>query len=468
MLEYLGLEPAGEVTCHYLTSGDPLASHHRSPRPVTDLAACWSEGLEISRSLWDRRSLLVHLDVEYVNFDFPAEPYLNPVRTFDLQRPVELAIEAILLDSGLVPLHLLSGRGHHFVWRVRQASRACKWLSHLGRTSTTLKALYARPQLPNGRTVSRALGDAFAGLALVMEYLAHRIKAVAALECPIPIELTAVEAGPTGHGREIVSIDISEYGDPLVSRVIRLPFSRYLKPWQQRGLLGEEVVTNLPPVFLIPLHELSSLEGIQIMRDVGRVQELAQRAATRIPDQTKAMENLIAAYQHSALAQFHDWYYSEEPRLAADWPETYDRPPVEALPICVRHVLDHPNDLLLKPGNIERVVRVLLALGWHPRQIAGLVQSKFERDHSWGDQWCGYDPATRADFFTRMFAGLFVTGHDDLVDFNCQSAKEEKLCFAADCPYNLATYKKSLIERRNYERLAGRPFNGLFLPEEHL
>src|SRR5258708_20611933 len=32
--------------------------------------------LEISRSLWDRESLLADLDIEYVNFDFRAEPFL--------------------------------------------------------------------------------------------------------------------------------------------------------------------------------------------------------------------------------------------------------------------------------------------------------------------------------------------------------------------------------------------------------
>jgi hypothetical protein len=67
-----------------------------------------------------------------------------------------------------------------------------------------------------------------------------------------------------------------------------------------------------------------------------------------------------------------------------------------------------------------------------------------------------------------LFAGLFVTGCEDLVDFNCQSAKEEKMCFATDCPFNLEQYKTSLLNRRTYERLACRPFNGLFLPEKHL
>ena len=39
----------------------------------------------------------------------------------------------------------------------------------------------------------------------------------------IPVELTAVEVGPSKHGREMISIDISEYGDPLYSRAVRYP-----------------------------------------------------------------------------------------------------------------------------------------------------------------------------------------------------------------------------------------------------
>jgi hypothetical protein len=38
------------------------------------------------------------------------------------------------------------------------------------------------------------------------------------------------------------------------------------------------------------------------------------------------------------------------------------------------------------------------------------------------------------DFFARVFAGLLVAGVDDLVDFNCQSGREEGICFVPDCP----------------------------------
>ena len=111
-------------------------------------------------------------------------------------------------------------------------------------------------------------------------------------------------------------------------------------------------------------------------------------------------------------------FYSQEQHPAELWPETYDRQPLEILPACARVALETPNDLLLRPAFIRRLVRVMLALGWHPRHIAGLICSKYRRDFGW-TQFVNVDPATRADFYTRVFAGLFAAGTDDLVDFNC-------------------------------------------------
>ncbi len=467
MLEYLGGDSARKLTAQFITAGDIAASHHREPHPLSELPVFWQQGSDIGRSLWDRQSLLVHLDIEYVNFDYPAEPYLEPERIFELQRPIEWAVEGLLLDHQIRPLHLLSGRGHHFVWRVRQNSRVFQQLIQLGRQPKELPEFNAQPHAPHNQAVSADLGAAFAGLGLVMEFFAHQLKVDATPMCKIPIALTAVEVPPSNFGRELISLDISEYGDPLSSRTIRVPFSYYLKPWQQRGLLGESTVENLLPTFLIPLQGLDSSHGSRVMHDQDSVLALAEHATAKIPDQSKAMENLVQTYKRSPLAQFHHWYFSQEHHPPETWPENYDRTPLEALPACARYILEHPNDLLLKPSGIERIVRVMLALGWHPRHIAGLIRSRFERDYQWGDQWQGYVPAMRADFYTRIFSGLIVTGLDDLQDFTCATAQMEKMCFHPDCPDNLASFRNSLLERKRYERLACRPFNRLFLSAEH-
>ena len=319
---------------------------------------------------------------------------------------------------------------------------------------------------PNGRAVPIELARAFAGLGLVMEFLAHRVKQIAAPHTEIPVELTAVEVGPSKYGREMISIDISEYGDPLYSRMVRVPFSVYLKPWQQPWVFDVDVLANLQPLFVVPLQGIDWREGIDVRRDPQLTAELAAHANTTIPDATRGTGKVLDDYKRSKLAKFHEWFYSQEQHPAELWPETYDRQPLEILPACARVALEMPNDLLLRPAFIRRLVRVMLALGWHPRHIAGLICSKYQRDFGW-TQFVNVDPATRADFYTRVFAGLFAAGMDDLVDFNCASAQEQGTCTLSNCGFNLLNFKESALERRAHDKLAHRPFNRLLLSSEH-
>jgi hypothetical protein len=76
--------------------------------------------------------------------------------------------------------------------------------------------------------------------------------------------------------------------------------------------------------------------------------------------------------------------------------------------------LENPNDALLRPDFLRQVVAGLLERGWHPRHIAGLIQSKYERDYRWLNLWYVYDAQTRADFHTRVLAGLIRLGRDRL------------------------------------------------------
>jgi len=464
--EFVGAGSNGEVSCEFLSGSDDEASPPFEPCSSRALNSLLDGGLEICRSLWDRNALLADFDIEYVNFDNPTEAFLSPERVFAIQQPVVQTIEQLLRQYGIRPLHILSGRGHHFVWRIEQNSNEFKALSALGCGPPTLWKGEAQVHPPNSRAVPIELALAFAGLGLVIEFLAHRIKEIAAPLAEIPVELTAVEVGPSEHGREMISIDISEYGDPLYSRMARVPFSVYLKPWQQSWIFGPDVLARLQPFFAIPLQGLDWREGISTMRDPQLTMKLAAHGSTTIPNATVGTGKLLEGYRNSKLADFHASFYSQEQHPAEVWPDTYDRQPLEILPACVRVALETPNDLLLRPAFIRRLVRVMLALGWHPRHIAGLICSKYKRDFGW-TQFVNVDPATRADFYTRVFAGLFAASMDDLVDFNCASAQEQGTCTFSNCGFNLLDFKESALERRQHDKLAHRPFNRLLLSSEH-
>ncbi len=434
LVEFLGGDTLAHATAVYLTHSDGNPFDRRKLHPPQELPWFLDRGMDIARSLADTHSHLLHLDVEYVNFDSPGAAFVDPWRCFELQEPVVRVIETLLLGWGIRPLHVVTGQGHHFVWRIARDSPLAARIRELNPAPELIELCLARlpPLLYGG--VEAADQEFFASLALIIEYLAFRIKEVAAAQCPVPVEITAVHVGPTAtRQREMISIDISEYGDPLHSRMIRMPFTNYMKPWVG-GLarrLGIEM--EVPRIRAIPLHEMDIRQAIKVRQVEAEVRELAGRACVRIPQQEEGTKRLLEDYLASRLRRLHAHYYSTRHDARERWPVTYGATPLEGLPACLRHLLQHPNDLLLKPAGMQLVTRGLLALGWHPRHIAGLIRSKFEDPvFAWGVDWEDYEPATRADFYVRLFACLHLSGLDRLVDFNCVSTREKGFCFPPD------------------------------------
>jgi hypothetical protein len=136
---------------------------------------------------------------------------------------------------------------------------------------------------------------------------------------------------------------------------------------------------------------MSVADALHVMRDPEAVAELAECASGVVPECSTGMEQLISSYVASPLARFHRDFYSTGPDPPDTWLETYNRTDLGALPPCARFILEHPNDPLIKPSGMRRIVAVFLPLGWHLRHIAGLIQSKFERDYAWG-QACAIRP----------------------------------------------------------------------------
>lgn len=467
IMEFCGGGAGKPLSTYFLVPGNSRISMEHSPSPPDCLAEHWDKGYEINRSLWDRESLLLHLDVEYVNHDYPGEPYLDPYRTFDLQSPLENTIQGFLLEAGIVSLHLISGRGHHFIWRITPDSPAFMELESMGHLLPALRAHYSRPR-PFGEMVEEPMARAHNGLGLLMEFIALEIKKRASPHIMIPVDITAQHVTPSLHGRELISIDISEYGDPLNSRFIRVPFGVYLKPSQQREIIGEEYVERLPMMIMIPALLLDHVQRLEYMTDPQRARKLAESCHTSIPVQNEGTAKLLELYQNSTLRPVHGWYYLQEPHSPSAWPQTYDQLDRGVFPCCVRKIVEHPNDLLLKPSGMKPVILTLLGMGWHPRHIAGFLTSIFERDHGWGQVWIGYVPALRADFYTRLICSQAMLDPSALATFSCEYMRRAHFCLQDDGTEHLKDYQHSILDRKRYERLASRPFNRLFLPAKHL
>ena len=83
----------------------------------------------------------------------------------------------------------------------------------------------------------------------------------------------------------------------------------------------------------------------------------------------------------------------------------------------------------------------MMKWGWHPRDIAGIVWSKYEdKQYGWEEDWDRYDEATRANFYIRLFAGMQAAGLDDNRDCNCVSHNEKGFCLKPWCGFDLGKY----------------------------
>lgn len=421
--EYLGGSakgaPAARSICAMTRDVPPPVSwEHAWHGEVDDLDLACDQGADISRSLLDARSLIFFVELDHTNPESPGEPFLHPDDAFADMEPAYVAVSQTLDRFGLAPLVLVSGRGYHFVGRVTRDGPAARLLAGL---------------VPAGTD-----DPGWTGMCCVIEHLAHLvIRAYGPGR--LPLVVNGLPVGFTPHGRRAVSIDFSYCGDPLAVRHIRCAFSTYQWHRFRPDIFGPRV-GSLEPLVVVPRGDASLRATFRRGRTMRDALRIARRSSGDIPDVRTGLTRLIADYASSPLAQFHRCFLAglgtgSLPELPRD------------LPQCVRASLNRPNDLLLKPEHLQHLVRSLLARDWRATDIAMLVQRCYEAPHDWGDRWTSrMNPAMRAAFEVRVFAGLLASGVDDLVDFNCVSAQEKGLCPRTGCDHDLRIDRRRLAQ----------------------
>lgn len=391
-------------------------------------------GLDIFRSHWDRENTLGILDLEYFNLDFPGEAYFRPEETFRKIEPVYDAALDVFYRFGIMPLGIMTGQGYHFSSRLRRGSRAEKKLEEIGRAGDSLSVKYSFP--PGGyRYVSRGHGRSFDGMGRLMEYVSHLIIRQARKRTQLPLVCTDVAVGKGEVGREAISLDLSMYGDPLYTRVIRCAFSTYQKHWLYQNRFGAITAQKIPIQVALPRKGNNLAQLLNLRSQFDAVGVYARDIPAIIPDATPFYEELILGYKHSLLYKFHREF--DRSLNEGKYPEL----DINTLPSCVQHCLRFPNDHLLKPTNIQTLTRILLKSGWSAGTIARFIVSKYENDYGWQDLWKYYDATTRASFYVRIFSGLIACGLDQEIDLNCVSHREKGYCVPGGCKHNLAEYR---------------------------
>lgn len=412
--------------------------------PKTGFHNVLESGLDIFRSLWDRVHTLGVLDVEYFNMDDPGQVYVNQVGVFKKLELVYQPILDVYSHYGIQPMVLMTGRGYHFAFQIQSGTKTDLMLESLGHLIDSLEGKYqATTSGKRHRAVSLRHGRSFDGMGRVMEFLAHQIVRAAVNQTRMPIIMKDVAVGKTGRGgREAVSLDLSCFGDPIYMRDLRCAFSTNQKHKVQRHKVGEAIASATPILVALPRGKLTLDECLRLRRHFRHAAEYAGKTYCFIPDFTVNLRKVIEDYQQSKLFRFHQWFDSEQQDPWTKWDSTYRAFDIRVLPPCVQHSLRVPNDNLLKPTNLQTLTRCLLALGWHPTHIAGLVRCKWEGDHGWGKgMWEHFDAGSRSSFYVRLFAGLIANEVDMMIDHNCVSHKEKGYCWQPNCGYSLGIYR---------------------------
>ncbi|MGE5242710.1 MAG: hypothetical protein ACM3SQ_00595 [Betaproteobacteria bacterium] len=454
MREYCGETHAHAMSCVYLAAMASPADawrdwEHAPPHPPSEFDALVAHGADLARSLWDRESLLVHLDLDYLNVDEPGEPFHHPVETFYKLEPTLQAVRSVMRELDLRLFTLMTGRGYHFTGRVPLNAPAVSALAALAPEAPgwfATRSSRLPPWLADG--MDERTARAYIGHGLVTEWLGHLVMRRAVPRSPIPVVFNGTIVGTGVAGRECVSIDLSASGDPMDTRHIRLAYSTYQRHRFRPDVFGPRAAGLVGPLASLPRDDDDSTwDFLARGRDLATAAELAAASHSRLPEVTAGLARAIAAYEESPLAAFHRRFFAEPPDTNAAAAARFSEANPESLPPCVVASLVRPNDLLLQPAHIQHVTRYLLAEGWHPRHVAGLVFGRYSAPFGWGDRWERLDARTRAEFDVRVFAGMIETGLDRGVDFNCRSAQEKDLCPRESCAHDLRLDREHLLQR---------------------
>ena len=350
--------------------------------PSGSLDRLLERGCDVSRSLWDTRSLIFLIDWDYQNLDYPAEPFTHSTEVFFKIERAYAATVAVLNAAGIRPSISSTGRGYHFVGRVPLDSPVVDSLAAAG----GVPSWYARHATSGSRWGAPAMTERHAaateGLGLVIEYLAHAILRRAGERSLVPVVLNGTTVGSGLIGRECISIDFSHVGDPLDVRHVRMGFSAYQWHRARPDIFGT-AVSALPPVACVPRTQRSLEAFIRAGRTLGDAADAARRVQCLVPDISSGIARVLERYRQSPLAVFHR-------EFAAEWhrdihPGDLDLP--ADLPPCISWPLAQPNDLLLKPEHLQNLVRGLTARGWPSARIGRLVAREYKSDHGWSDRW---------------------------------------------------------------------------------
>jgi len=452
-----------KFTCEYIVGFGEFLARNGYRRPLrlsnrqNDLAGMMDQGLDVFRAVWDKKATLAVWDVEYFNLDTWHGLYRNQLTYFELMEPVYQAIEELLAEYNIPHINDCTSSGYHFVSLIPFASPVHRKLERIGFPEETLLEKYS--QVHGGddkrsRILSERAGRGYSAIGRLHEFFCHLIIQRTRESSPIPVAISDTAVGRMQRGREGMSLDITQYADPLYMRDIRTTFSTHQKHKVYLGKVGRETGRQLPVFATLPRNKLSIQELFKLRKDLRLAADYAKKCSGIIPDASSGWERAIKDYRQSELFAFHQDFDRVSHEPPERWKHTYWKLDLDAIPPCAASAIRNPTWGILNPTSILNLCRVLFANGWHPKHIAGLIRSYYETMDGWNTDWEKYHAATRANFWARIYCGMIATGTDTLSDFRCVAHQEKGYCVHPYCGFNLGDYRRKIQERLREHALA--------------
>jgi len=251
----------------------------------------------------------------------------------------------------------------------------------------------------------------------ILEYLCHCVISDTQKEIDVPI--TICDSADQG-----ISLDISQYGDPVYMRIIRSAFSS----WDKHNMNGfvSDLVGEAP--FLDVVRKYGKFENnnlpelFELARDYESSIEYAKNFSGKIPAAGTRIFNLALQYENSLLRRFHKDFDDVEhdpdnsTYMLAEFDERFDA--------RARQLMAAPNPELMQPKNLKWFSEHLLLHGINSKHIGGIIAARYEaEDKGWKQKyWSKYLTRTRANFWARVYCGL-----DNCRINDCFSAKNNSI-----------------------------------------
>jgi hypothetical protein len=370
----------------------------------------------------DNRSLLAPFDYEIFldgqNHRLYTEPQFQQELLVHHIKPLSDMLENFFMVNRLPYVIDYTPSGFHHLFLVQRDTPAWQALSGIGHLEQEMLAFIQKTDpgdVKRKRPVDFTTASVFAGLGRLADYISLWLFTEYNRQ-HLPLPATICDSLP-----QCVNIDESWAGDSAIMRCLRTLAGAHRKNNDRYGLGGNPLVDVIYSQFdgetrlslkrqsgkveaCVPAD--SDLESIvAAMWNLPLAASISSQYSGNIPDANDAMSAFVERYRRSPLYAFHQEFDAREDLEPGEGIYRFFHDP--RLNEEARNMLYQPVPCFLQPMQLRHFVAHCLDIGWHPKHIGNGIRDIY-RQNQFNFPFHKYPPATKANFYARIFTALYL------------------------------------------------------------